>query len=58
MFRLLTKSQQIWPKRYSQQPLHYLGTIKQFYLPDLGEKIKEATIKEWHIKEGDKVEEF
>lgn len=27
-------------------------------LPDLGEKIKEATIKKWHVKEGDKIEEY
>jgi len=27
-------------------------------LPDLGEKIKEATIKAWHVKEGDMIEEF
>jgi 2-oxoisovalerate dehydrogenase E2 component (dihydrolipoyl transacylase) len=34
------------------------GSIKKFYLPDLGEKIKEATVKAWHVKEGDPVEEF
>lgn len=34
-----------------------LGVIK-FNLPDLGEKIKEGTIKKLYIKEGDRVEEF
>ena len=32
------------------------GTIKSFRLPDLGEKIKDATISEWFVKEGDIVE--
>lgn len=32
--------------------------IKQFILPDLGEKIKEATIVKWHIQEGDEIEEY
>ena len=29
-----------------------------FKLPDLGEKIKEATVKKWHVKEGDEVVEY
>lgn len=33
------------------------GVIK-FNLPDLGEKIKEGTIKKIYVKEGDAVEEF
>ena len=33
------------------------GMIK-FNLPDLGEKIKEGTIKKLYVKEGDVVEEF
>ena len=33
------------------------GLIK-FNLPDLGEKIKEGTIKKIYVKEGDAVEEF
>jgi len=34
---------------------YYFGIIK-FNLPDLGEKIKEGTIKKLYIKEGDPVE--
>jgi 2-oxoisovalerate dehydrogenase E2 component (dihydrolipoyl transacylase) len=33
-------------------------SVVKFNLPDLGEKIKEGTIKKLYIKEGDKVEEF
>ena len=32
--------------------------ILKFNLPDLGEKIKEGTIKKLYIKEGDRVNEF
>eukprot|EP00828_Plagiopyla_frontata_P015325 TRINITY_DN198_c0_g1_i4.p1 TRINITY_DN198_c0_g1~~TRINITY_DN198_c0_g1_i4.p1 ORF type:complete len:499 (-),score=131.82 TRINITY_DN198_c0_g1_i4:87-1583(-) len=32
--------------------------LKKIMLPELGEKIKEATIKKWHVKVGDKVDEF
>ena len=32
--------------------------IVPFLLPDLGEKIKEAQVVKWHVKEGDLVEEF
>ncbi|CAD8070336.1 unnamed protein product [Paramecium sonneborni] len=38
--------------------IKYFGTIKHFKLPDLGEKIKEATIVKWHVKEGDTISEF
>ena len=33
------------------------GTIVPVYLPDLGEGTKEATVKEWFVKEGDKIAE-
>jgi hypothetical protein len=33
------------------------GRIVSLKLPDLGEGTKEATIKQWYKKEGDKVEE-
>ena len=39
------------------QCVFMMGTVK-FHLPDLGEKIKEGTIKKLYIKEGDHVEEF
>jgi 2-oxoisovalerate dehydrogenase E2 component (dihydrolipoyl transacylase) len=42
----------------SQYSLYNFGAIKKFRLPDLGEKIKEATIKKWHVQVGDAVEEF
>ena len=29
--------------------------VIDFKLPDLGEKIKEATVKKWHVKEGDRL---
>jgi pyruvate/2-oxoglutarate dehydrogenase complex dihydrolipoamide acyltransferase (E2) component len=32
--------------------------VTKFKLPDLGEKIKEGTIKKLYVKEGDIVEEF
>ena len=30
-----------------------MADIKTFYLPDLGEGLPDATIVEWHVKEGD-----
>ena len=36
-------------------PYYYLANIK-FPLPDLGEKIKEGTVKKLYVKEGDIVE--
>ena len=33
------------------------GRIVKVPLPDLGEGTKEATVKEWYVKPGDKVAE-
>ncbi|QAU22910.1 2-oxo acid dehydrogenase subunit E2 [Dyella sp. M7H15-1] len=32
-----------------------MTNIKTFYLPDLGEGLPDATIVEWHVKEGDSI---
>ena len=32
-----------------------MADIKTFYLPDLGEGLPDATIVEWHVKEGDNI---
>ena len=42
----------IMPSLYS---IRYPFSLLKFNLPDLGEKIKEGTIKKLYVKEGDKV---
>lgn len=46
----------------SSRPLHTAivtqGPIVQFKLSDIGEGIMEVTVKEWYVKEGDKVSQF
>ena len=32
-----------------------MADIKTFYLPDLGEGLPDATVVEWHVKEGDTI---
>ena len=39
-------------------PIRYSMAIYKFHLPDLGEKIKEGTVKAHYVKEGDHVFEF
>ncbi|KAG9593503.1 hypothetical protein KCV01_g10664, partial [Aureobasidium melanogenum] len=33
----------------------HMADIKTFYLPDLGEGLPDATVVEWHVKEGDTI---
>ena len=37
--------------------MRLFGKIIRINLPDLGEGTKEATIKEWFVKEGSKISE-
>ena len=37
--------------------LRWFGATMRINLPDLGEGTKEATIKEWFVKEGDHIKE-
>nr|XP_046247696.1 lipoamide acyltransferase component of branched-chain alpha-keto acid dehydrogenase complex, mitochondrial [Scatophagus argus] len=47
---------------FSSRTLHTTvvshGPIVQFKLSDIGEGIMEVTVKEWYVKEGDKVSQF
>ncbi|XP_017260604.1 lipoamide acyltransferase component of branched-chain alpha-keto acid dehydrogenase complex, mitochondrial [Kryptolebias marmoratus] len=47
---------------FSSRTLHtavaWRGPIVQFKLSDIGEGIMEVTVKEWYVKEGDKVSQF
>ena len=42
------------PRHLHSSPM--LNEVVQFHLSDIGEGIKEVTIKEWFVKPGDKVE--
>lgn len=53
---MLISLKKIFPQ-FRSFALYQFGTVK-FNLPDLGEKIKEGTIKKLYINEGDEVTEF
>jgi len=44
-------------RRISLLSCHY-GQLVPFHLSDIGEGIKEVTVKEWYVKTGDKVAQF
>ncbi|XP_055962514.1 lipoamide acyltransferase component of branched-chain alpha-keto acid dehydrogenase complex, mitochondrial isoform X1 [Sorex fumeus] len=46
------------PRRLLQTTAALQGQIVQFKLSDIGEGIREVTVKEWYIKEGDTVSQF
>lgn len=52
------RPRQIQPCRYISLNSYRLGQIVPFHLSDIGEGIKEVTVKEWFIKPGDKVAQF
>ena len=41
----------------NQLMMRWFGKIIRINLPDLGEGTKDATIKEWFVKEGQKIKE-
>ncbi|CAL1280447.1 unnamed protein product [Larinioides sclopetarius] len=45
-------------QRYFFSSTIHLGQVVSFNLSDIGEGISEVTVKEWYIKEGDKVNQF
>src|SRR5690348_7137270 len=61
-FRLRSLRERSLPRAASKgstrtDPCHHgielMADIKTFHLPDLGEGLPDATIVEWHVKEGD-----
>ncbi|XP_053179106.1 lipoamide acyltransferase component of branched-chain alpha-keto acid dehydrogenase complex, mitochondrial [Scomber japonicus] len=49
---------QTFPSRALHTATVSHGPIVQFKLSDIGEGIMEVTVKEWYVKEGDKVSQF
>lgn len=54
-----------YPSFKYSHPHHFLkttaalrGQVVQFKLSDIGEGIREVTVKEWYVKEGDTVSQF
>ena len=60
--KLLSKRLLIVPSSHLCRPLsltpNFLGQIVPFHLSDIGEGIKEVTVKEWFVQPGDKVAQF
>lgn len=63
--RTLQPLSSTWDRKlqmFSSRTLHTAmvnqGPIVQFKLSDIGEGIMEVTVKEWYVKEGDKVSQF
>uniref|UniRef100_A0A3P8S0J9 Dihydrolipoamide acetyltransferase component of pyruvate dehydrogenase complex n=1 Tax=Amphiprion percula TaxID=161767 RepID=A0A3P8S0J9_AMPPE len=63
--RTLQPLSSTWDRKlqmFSSRTLHTTmvnqGPIVQFKLSDIGEGIMEVTVKEWYVKEGDKVSQF
>ncbi|XP_036970967.1 lipoamide acyltransferase component of branched-chain alpha-keto acid dehydrogenase complex, mitochondrial [Acanthopagrus latus] len=49
---------QVFSSRMLHTAVVSRGPIVQFKLSDIGEGIMEVTVKEWYVKEGDKVSQF
>ncbi|MED6290934.1 hypothetical protein CHARACLAT_018477 [Characodon lateralis] len=52
------RSPQMFGSRTLRTAVAWRGPIVQFKLSDIGEGIMEVTVKEWYVKEGDKVSQF
>ncbi|KAK2835108.1 hypothetical protein Q5P01_015592 [Channa striata] len=52
------RSLQVFSSRALHTAIVSQGPIVQFKLSDIGEGIMEVTVKEWYVKEGDKVSQF
>jgi hypothetical protein len=57
MFRMLKSANGALKIQRQLYMLRNFGQIVKVPLPDLGEGTKEATVKEWYVKPGDRVAE-